>query len=196
MKDKISKLKKENKKRRKESEDLEDIEKTIPKFNTTAEIKIPEKIIDQIIGQDKAVEIVKKAAAQRRNVLLLGSPGTGKSMLAQGMAELMPAENLRDVLVYPNEFDENNPKIKTVLTYPNGLPPENAPEEEKIGQGRKIILASKMQKLMPKKQSGISWITTLLIILIIGLLIFQFVDLSALSEIEKYSSIIAAIVLG
>ncbi|MEM3407923.1 MAG: ATP-dependent protease LonB [Candidatus Micrarchaeia archaeon] len=196
MKEKTLKLKKENKKTRKISEDLEDIEKTIPKFNTTAEIKIPEKIIDQIIGQDKAVEIVKKAAAQRRNVLLLGSPGTGKSMLAQGMAELMPAENLRDVLVYPNEFDENNPKIKTVLTYPNGLPPENAPEEEKIGQGRKIILASKMQKLMPKKQSGISWITTLLIILIIGLLIFQFVDLSVLSEIEKYSSIIAAIVLG
>ncbi|MCX8202536.1 MAG: ATP-dependent protease LonB [Candidatus Micrarchaeota archaeon] len=176
---------------KKESEEID-----IPQFKTTAEIKIPEKIIDQIIGQDRAVEIVKKAAAQRRNVLLLGSPGTGKSMLAQGMAELMPAENLKDVLVYPNEFDENNPKVRTVLTYPNGLPPENASEEEKMGQGRKIVLANKMQKLIPKRKGSLSWIITLMIILLVGLLLFQFADLSALSEIEKYSSIIAALILG
>lgn len=192
---KYSKSKKK-KKEKSEGDELEEIEKQIPQFKTTAEIKIPEKIIDQIIGQDKAVEIVKKAAAQRRNVLLLGSPGTGKSMLAQGMAELMPAEQLTDVLVYPNEFDENNPKIKTVLTYPNGLPPENASEEEKMGQGRRIVIASKMQKMMPKRTNGLSWITILLAILLIGLLVFQFFDMSFLSEIEKYSSIIAAIVLG
>ena len=176
-------------------EENEEILKGLPKFNTTEEIKIPAKIIDQIIGQDRAVEIVKKAAKQRRNVLLLGSPGTGKSMLAQGMAELMPAENLRDSLAYPNEFDENNPKIVSVPTYPAGIPPENAPEELKIGQGRRIVLANKMKKLTPKK-SGISPILILLAILIIGLIVFQFFDLTNLSNIEKYSSVIAAIILG
>jgi len=88
-------------------------------FKTTAEIKIPKKLIDQVIGQDKAVKIIKKAANQRRHVLMIGSPGTGKSMLAQAMAELMPAASLQDVLVYPNPNDENKPLVRVVPTYPS-----------------------------------------------------------------------------
>ncbi len=83
-------------------------------FETTAEIKVPEKLIDQVIGQDHAVEVIKTAATQRRHVLLIGEPGTGKSMLGQAMAELLPTENLEDILVFPNPEDENMPKIKTV----------------------------------------------------------------------------------
>ena len=72
------------------------------KFRTTEEIPIPQKLVDQVIGQDDAVRIIKKAAAQRRNVMMLGTPGTGKSMLAQAMAELMPTTELEDVMVYSN----------------------------------------------------------------------------------------------
>ena len=89
------------------------------KFKTTEEIPIPAKLIDQVIGQDEAVKIVKKAAAQRRNVMMIGTPGTGKSMLAQAMAELMPVAELEDMLVYPNQNDENRPIVKTVKTYPS-----------------------------------------------------------------------------
>ena len=47
-------------------------------FKSTADIKISDKIADQVVGQEDAVEVIKKAAQQRRHVLLIGEPGTGK----------------------------------------------------------------------------------------------------------------------
>jgi len=82
------------------------------KKTSTQDIKVPEKIVDQVIGQEQAVRIIKKAALQRRHVLLIGDPGTGKSMLGVGLAELLPKSNLKDILSYANANDENNPLIK------------------------------------------------------------------------------------
>ena len=83
-------------------------------WKTTSEIKVSKRLVDQVIGQEKSVEIIKKAAAQKRNVLLIGLPGTGKSMIAQAMAEILPVGKLRDILIYPNHDDPNNPKVTTV----------------------------------------------------------------------------------
>ena len=50
-------------------------------WKSTAEIEVPTKLIDQVIGQESSVEIIKKAAAQKRNMLLVGLPGTGKPVV-------------------------------------------------------------------------------------------------------------------
>jgi len=97
-------------------------------FKTTEEIEVSNKIIDQIIGQDHAIEIIKKAAKQRRHLLLIGDPGTGKSMIAQALAEILSEDkelikNLQDILAFPNPKDEYQPIIVTVPA----------------GEGRKIV---------------------------------------------------------
>ncbi len=83
-------------------------------FQSTAEIQIPEKAIDHVIGQDHAVHVMKNAALQRRHVLLIGEPGTGKSLLGMALAELLPKEHLIDVLAVPNSNDVHHPSIKSV----------------------------------------------------------------------------------
>ncbi|MCK5283379.1 MAG: ATP-dependent protease LonB [Nanoarchaeota archaeon] len=104
-------------------------------YKTTADIKVSKKIVDQVIGQEAAVKIIKKAALQRRHVFLIGAPGTGKSMLGFALAELLPKEKLVDILSFFNPNDENAPLIRTVPA----------------GQGRKIIAQSKMQGMNGSK---------------------------------------------
>lgn len=81
------------------------------KFKTTDQVEVPTRLIDQVIGQDDAVQIAYKASEQGRNLLLIGDPGTGKSMIAKAMAEVLPRRKLPDVLVYHNRKDANNPRV-------------------------------------------------------------------------------------
>ncbi|MCD6461571.1 MAG: ATP-dependent protease LonB [Thermoplasmata archaeon] len=107
-------------------------------FETTEDIEIPERLIDQVIGQDEAVDIIKKAAQQKRHVLLIGDPGTGKSMLAQSMTEFLPKGDLKDVLAYHNPEDPNEPKIRVVPA----------------GKGKDIVKAEKARALQRKQQKA------------------------------------------
>ncbi len=106
-------------------------------FETTEEIGVPERLIDQVIGQSEAREIIELAAHQNRFVMLMGEPGTGKSMLGAALSELLPSGSLTDVLSYPNPEEPNRPEIVTV---PAGEGERRIEEAKQQEQSRRNVL--------------------------------------------------------
>ncbi len=83
-------------------------------FTDTSEIQVHDELIEQVLGQPEACDIIRQAVMQRRHVLLIGVPGTGKSLLGQAMAELTKVAQPEDLLVFPNPKTPNQPSIRCV----------------------------------------------------------------------------------
>jgi Lon-like ATP-dependent protease len=82
-------------------------------FEDTGSVHIPEDPIDRVVFQDRAKKAIRKIAHKRGHILMVGRPGTGKSMLA-GMLQEILDQSLGDyirprdaILAYPGR-DRNH----------------------------------------------------------------------------------------
>jgi Lon-like ATP-dependent protease len=128
--------------------DLEAWSKTLP-YASSAQVEVPARLLDQVIGQDEAVEVARKAATQKRHMILIGEPGTGKSMLARAMVDFLPKEQLQDILAYSNNEDPNEPKIRVVPA----------------GKGKEIVAAQKLEAAQRKEQRTILFVVLALAVM-------------------------------
>jgi len=137
---------------KKKKEEIPSIEEWMEKqdVENTDDIEIPGTLMDQVIGQEHAVRVVRQAARQKRHVMLIGDPGTGKSMIARAMTEFLPKEELEDILVYPNADDPNTPLIRVVPA----------------GKGKEIV--DSMRAEARKREQQQSQMMTTILALIVG----------------------------
>jgi Lon-like ATP-dependent protease len=138
-------------------------------FKTTEDIKIPSTIHEQVIGQESAVEVIQKAARQLRHVLLIGEPGTGKSMVGQALAELLQPGKIQDIICVPNPKDENTPLIAVVPA----------------GQGRKIVEQSKLAALSADGSGGWMFMIVIFAAFFIGSTVLDWIVTKETSEVLK-----------
>lgn len=123
-------------------------------FASTEEIEIPDLMADRVIGQEEAVDVMRKAASQKRHVMLIGEPGTGKSMLANSMVEYLPKEDLQDIVAYHNPEDFNEPRIRT---FP-------------AGRGKAIVAEQKAAAAAQKNQKNTIWVYGCVALVLLGFL--------------------------
>ncbi len=136
--------------------EIESVEEWVQKegVTNTKDVEVPKILFDQVIGQEDAREVVKKAALQKRHIMLIGEPGTGKSMLAQSMVDFLPKEELEDIVVFHNTEDNNKPKIKT---FP-------------AGKGKEIVRQYQIRAEQEKKDRSRLFVTMVFGIILIGII--------------------------
>jgi len=134
-------------------------------FESTREVPIPADPLGQVVGQGEAVRTAKLAALQRRHLLLVGPPGTGKSLIAQAVAfHLSKPEQEVSVLHNPANHERPTCEVrnrsqleleKRSLEELGGrlVPPNEVPSfvSEKLGYrcSRCSILSSPVQPSCP-----------------------------------------------
>ncbi len=83
----------------------------LQELETTEQIIIPRDPLERVIGQNEAIDLARTAAKQRRHFLLVGPPGTGKSMIAQAMSLHLPPPT-HEVRIVHNPENPERPLVE------------------------------------------------------------------------------------
>ena len=97
-----------------------DLESRLDFFEDTSTITIPEDAIEKVVFQDKAKKAIRDVAQSKGHILMVGKPGTGKSLLAE-MFNIVLEGSLGDylrpkeaIVAYPGKDDNH-----IVISYTN-----------------------------------------------------------------------------
>jgi len=82
-------------------------------IESTEDIEIPSDPLLRVIGQEEAVALARIAARQRRHLLLVGPPGTGKSMIAQALS-LHLAPPKQEIRIVHNPESPERPLVEVL----------------------------------------------------------------------------------
>jgi len=109
------------------------LEEDLAFFEDTSQITVPDDPIERVIFQDRAKKAIRKIAQNRGHILMVGRPGTGKSMLADMFNDVLDrslGDYLRpkeSIVAYPGKdknhirFAYEDPeKIDDVISQING----------------------------------------------------------------------------
>ena len=92
------------------------LEQHLSFFKDTSKISVPKDPIEQVIFQDKAKGAIRKIAQNKGHILMVGRPGTGKSMLANMFNEVIDKSlgdylrSKQSIVAYPGK-NKNNIRI-------------------------------------------------------------------------------------
>jgi len=113
-----------------------------PLTNTYSKIgkKKPELNFSEIIGNQMAIRAVEVAVTGRHNVLLIGPPGCGKTMIAERITSIMPEMTLNEQVELTKIYALENENVDRLINQrPVRMPHHSISQSALLGGGMKCM---------------------------------------------------------
>ncbi|BEP29389.1 YifB family Mg chelatase-like AAA ATPase [Helicovermis profundi] len=94
-----------------------------------------------VLSQEALKRVVQIAACGRHNILLLGEPGIGKTMVAKRVVTILPKMNYDEIISNAKIFSLLDSKfsLETIAKRPVRMPHSSVTKLSMIGGGKKIV---------------------------------------------------------